>query len=74
MMPLGDVIIAATAILHDLTLLTRNTGDFKHLNTLLLENRYNSFRRDNLSTESITIFLFAGYFENNLFCFSLSCE
>lgn len=40
MMSIGDVIIAATAILHDITLLTRNIDDFKHLNNLLLENPY----------------------------------
>ena len=39
-MSLGDVIIAATAILHDLTLLTRNIDDFKHLSNLLIENPY----------------------------------
>ena len=31
---LGDAIIAAAALLHDLILLTRNTGDFKDINGL----------------------------------------
>lgn len=40
LMSLGDVIIAATAIVHNLTLLTRNTEDFNHLNDLSLKNPY----------------------------------
>ena len=33
---LPDAIIAATALVHDLTLLTRNTGDFKNIQGLKL--------------------------------------
>jgi predicted nucleic acid-binding protein len=39
MMSLGDTIIAATAIVNDLVLLTRNIDDFKNLN-FKLENPY----------------------------------
>lgn len=35
---LPDAIIAATALVHDLTLLTRNTKDFNKINGLLLIN------------------------------------
>jgi len=35
-MKLGDAIIAATAIVHGLTLLTRNTEDFNHLQGLTI--------------------------------------
>jgi hypothetical protein len=35
---LGDSIIAATALVYDLTLITRNTPDFKHLAGLRLVN------------------------------------
>ena len=35
---LPDAIIAATAIVHDLTLLTRNVGDFKNVNGLKVIN------------------------------------
>jgi len=38
-MSLGDTIIAATAIVNNLILLTRNTDDFKNLN-FKLENPY----------------------------------
>ncbi|MFY8003432.1 MAG: PIN domain-containing protein [Chitinophagaceae bacterium] len=31
---LPDAIIAATAIVNELTLITRNTNDFKHINIL----------------------------------------
>jgi len=37
-MSLGDAIIAATALIHDLTLLTRNTDDFKWIPDLTLIN------------------------------------
>jgi predicted nucleic acid-binding protein len=37
---LPDAIIAATALAHDLTLLTRNVKDFKHIEGLSLINPY----------------------------------
>lgn len=37
-MGLGDAIIAATALEHDLTLLTRNTRDFRWIDNLDLHN------------------------------------
>lgn len=37
-MSLGDAIIAATALIHDLTLLTRNSDDFKWIDGLRLIN------------------------------------
>ena len=40
MMSLGDAIIAATAIQHNVSLLTRNSRDFQHLTELSLENPY----------------------------------
>ena len=38
---LGDSIIAATALLHNLTLITRNVEDFSHISTLNIENPFN---------------------------------
>jgi len=35
-MSLGDALIAATALQHDLTLITRNTADFVHIDGLKL--------------------------------------
>ena len=35
-----DAIIAATALVHDLTLLTRNLSDFKNINEIDLVNPY----------------------------------
>ncbi len=35
---LGDAIIAATALIHNLTLITRNTADFKNINGLTVIN------------------------------------
>lgn len=37
---LADAIIAATAIVNDLTLLTRNVGDFKNVPGLKIENPF----------------------------------
>lgn len=37
-MTLGDAIIAATALVHDLPLLTRNVEDFKGITNLRIEN------------------------------------
>jgi len=37
---LGDAIISATAIVHDLTLISRNTSDFKKIDKLKLINPY----------------------------------
>jgi predicted nucleic acid-binding protein len=37
---LGDAIIAATALVHGLTLVTRNVDDFKHIAGLELENPF----------------------------------
>jgi len=39
-MGLGDAIIAATALVHDLPLVTRNTDDFKHVPGLRLNNPF----------------------------------
>lgn len=41
-MSLGDSIIAATALVHDLPLLTRNTDDFKHITGLRVGNPFAS--------------------------------
>jgi predicted nucleic acid-binding protein len=38
---LGDSIIAAAALLHNLTLITRNVDDFSHISTLNIENPFN---------------------------------
>ena len=46
-MDLGDAIIAATALEHDLTLLTRNTRDFRQITNLRLINPI----ADNSTTE-----------------------
>jgi predicted nucleic acid-binding protein len=35
---LGDAIIAATALVHNMTLVTRNTSDFKSIDNLLVLN------------------------------------
>lgn len=35
---LGDAIIAATALIHNLTVITRNTNDFKNINGLVVLN------------------------------------
>jgi predicted nucleic acid-binding protein len=37
-MTLGDAIIAATALVHNLPLLTRNVDDFKNITGLRIEN------------------------------------
>jgi len=37
-MSIGDSIIAATALINNRTLFTRNTKDFKHINGLKVEN------------------------------------
>ncbi|HEV2692112.1 MAG TPA: type II toxin-antitoxin system VapC family toxin [Verrucomicrobiae bacterium] len=37
---LGDAIIAATALVHNLTLLTRNVDDFKHVSGLKFKNPF----------------------------------
>lgn len=39
-MKLGDALIAATALLYDLPLVTRNEGDFKHVSGLRLINPF----------------------------------
>ena len=39
-MTLGDSRIAATALLHDLELVTRNTGDYKHIAGLRMVNPF----------------------------------
>ena len=39
-MGLGDAIIAATALVHGLTLVTRNMDDFKHVSGLDLINPF----------------------------------
>jgi len=39
-MGLGDAMIAATALVHDLPLWTRNVDDFKHVNGLRLNNPF----------------------------------
>ena len=39
-MGLGDAIIAATALVHGLTLMTRNMDDFKHVAGLDLNNPF----------------------------------
>ena len=41
-MSLGDAIIAATALVHDLPLMTRNVDDFKHVTGLHLINPFDS--------------------------------
>ena len=37
---LGDAIIAATALVHNLTLITRNTSDFKNIKGLPILNAH----------------------------------
>jgi predicted nucleic acid-binding protein len=37
-MPVADIMIASAAITHHLTLVTRNTGDFKDIEGLMLIN------------------------------------
>ncbi|MEO7461912.1 MAG: type II toxin-antitoxin system VapC family toxin, partial [Ferruginibacter sp.] len=37
-MKLGDAIIAATALVYNLTLITRNTNDFKNIDGLIIVN------------------------------------
>ncbi|MFN0069205.1 MAG: type II toxin-antitoxin system VapC family toxin [Limisphaerales bacterium] len=39
-MGLADAVIAATALVHGRTLVTRNVDDFKHVNGLKLENPF----------------------------------
>jgi predicted nucleic acid-binding protein len=39
-MSLGDSIIAATALHHNIALYTRNTNDFKHIDKLVLVNPF----------------------------------
>jgi hypothetical protein len=39
-MPLGDALVAATALLHGLTLVTRNTPDFDWIDGLTLLNPF----------------------------------
>jgi predicted nucleic acid-binding protein len=39
-MGLADAIIAATALVHDLSLVTRNDGDFKHVTGLRVVNPF----------------------------------
>lgn len=39
-MSLGDSMIAATALVHDLTLVTRNTGDFQWIQQIQLLNPF----------------------------------
>ncbi len=39
-MSLGDAFIAATALVHGLTLMTRNTNDFVHIDGLTLQNPF----------------------------------
>lgn len=41
-MKLGDALIAATALLYDLPLVTRNVSDFKHVVGLKLVNPFSS--------------------------------
>jgi toxin FitB len=41
-MSLGDSLVAATALLHDIELVTRNTDDYKHLAGLRLVNPFDS--------------------------------
>ena len=43
-MGIGDAIIAATALVHDLPLVTRNTGDFEHIAGLRLINPFEPSR------------------------------
>ncbi len=40
MMKLGDAIIAATALIHNLELVTRNIDDFKHVEGLKVRNPF----------------------------------
>lgn len=39
-MSVADAVVAATALVHKLDLATRNTADFKHIDTLRLVNPY----------------------------------
>jgi toxin FitB len=39
-MSIGDAIIAATALVHDVPLITRNIDDFKHIRSLKLINPF----------------------------------
>ncbi|CAN5611944.1 hypothetical protein BH10ACI3_BH10ACI3_02470 [soil metagenome] len=39
---LGDAIVAATALVHELTLATRNTKDFKWIDSLTLVNPFDA--------------------------------
>lgn len=41
-MKLGDAIIAATALEYGLKLITRNTGDFRHITSLQIINPFDS--------------------------------
>lgn len=43
-LPLGDALIAATALVHQRTLVTRNIDDFKWISSLML---YNPFEESN---------------------------
>ena len=43
-MGLADAIIAATALMHDLPLVTRNVDDFKHIDGLKLVNPFENAR------------------------------
>jgi predicted nucleic acid-binding protein len=44
-MSLGDALIAATALVHDLTLVTRNVEDFQWIQGLLLLNPFEAESR-----------------------------
>ncbi|MBK8807958.1 MAG: type II toxin-antitoxin system VapC family toxin [Bacteroidales bacterium] len=37
---LGDAIISATALVHNLTIISRNTSDFKNIDNLMVVNPY----------------------------------